>query len=467
MLKVFKKAEKLYKVAIILVDLILINLAYILAFFIKFDWTLPSRNFDAYLSASPFITIVALIYLDLFGLLKFYRRNLQEIAVSIFKVVFILAVTTVTITYFLQGYSFPRSVLVIAPVIQVVLLYIWKAIIFYIKRITAKDLKLMVIGERSELESIILKVEHTLRRAKMNIRYVIPADEIQKAFTRIKDCDEVFISDNVTDDRKMKIITQCLAEKKVVYIVPKLFEISLSKARMIQFEDIPAFMIDKLELTVEQKFFKRIFDIVISIFGLIITLPLTIVIAFFIKITSPGPIIYKQTRLTIGNKQFEVLKFRTMFEGSEDNTGPVLSTENDPRTTKVGKVLRRFRIDELPQLINVLKGEMSFVGPRPERPFFVEQLSRDIPEYTHRYLVKAGITGYAQILGNYDTTPEDKLRYDLMYIKNYSLLLDIKLILQTVRVIISKEKGSEANIKISKKNLYNLGYTNKGQSLRL
>ena len=121
--------------------------------------------------------------------------------------------------------------------------------------------------------------------------------------------------------------------------------------------------------------------------------------------------------------------------GAEDLTGPVLSEENDPRVTWLGKILRKTRIDELPQLINVIKGDMSLVGPRPERPFFVEQFIQDLPEYEHRFSVKAGITGYAQIFGNYGTSPEDKLRYDLLYIRNYSLLLDIKLILQTVRVI--------------------------------
>jgi exopolysaccharide biosynthesis polyprenyl glycosylphosphotransferase len=210
------------------------------------------------------------------------------------------------------------------------------------------------------------------------------------------------------------------------------------KSRMVQFEDMPSFMIDALGLTFEQRFFKRVFDIFFAGVGLIITLPVTLVSAALVKITSKGPVIYKQTRMTVNNRQFEIYKFRTMYEGSESDTGPVLATENDPRVTKVGEVLRGTRIDELPQLLNVLKGDMSFVGPRPERPFFVEQFSREIPEYSHRYLVKAGITGYAQILGKYDTSPEDKLRYDLLYIKDYNLLLDIKLMFQTLRVLIQK-----------------------------
>jgi exopolysaccharide biosynthesis polyprenyl glycosylphosphotransferase len=193
-------------------------------------------------------------------------------------------------------------------------------------------------------------------------------------------------------------------------------------------------MVDRLGLTTEQRFFKRLFDLALALLGIIITAPIMALAAIIVKSTSEGPAIYKQTRITVGNREFEIYKFRTMYVGAEDKTGPVLSSGNDPRITKVGKVLRNLRIDELPQLFNVLKGDMSFVGPRPERPFFVEQFSKDIPEYTHRYLVKAGITGYAQVYGKYDTSAVDKLKYDLLYIRDYSLMLDIKLMLQTLKV---------------------------------
>jgi len=439
MFNFIKKAEKFYKIAIILGDLALINISYILAFLMRYKWTLPSFNFNPYLSAAPFITITALIYFDMFGLLKFYRKSIQEIAVALFKSIFLLAVTTVTITYYLQGFSFPRLILLMAPVFQFFMLLIWKGFVLRVRRLLLNDINLMVVGERNELGTIIDKVDHTLKKSRLHIKFIIPSDEMGKAFKRLKDVDEVFISDNVSDDDKMKIITECLARKKVVYIVPRLFEISLSNARMVQFEDMPAFMVDRLGLTVEQRFFKRTFDIVVSLFGIIVASPLMLIAACLVKLTSKGRVIYRQTRLTAGNKQFNVVKFRTMYDGAEAETGPVLANGDDPRITRVGRVLRNLRIDELPQLFNVLKGDMSFVGPRPERPFFVEQFSKEIPEYVHRYLVKAGITGYAQIYGKYDTTPVDKLRYDLLYIKDYNLLLDIKLILQTLKVLRGKK----------------------------
>jgi len=368
-------------------------------------------------------------------------------ALTLLKSIFLLSITTVTITYYLRGFSFPRLILAIAPIFQFILLFIWNGTVLSVRKRFSADLRLMVIGERSELKTIIEKVEHSLRKAKLHIHCVIPSDETGKALKRLKDVDEVFISDSVSDEDKMKVITECLARKKTVYIVPRLFEISLSSARMVQFEDMPAFMVDRLGLTVEQRFFKRLFDIVLSLFGIVITSPLMIIIAILIRATSKGPAIYRQTRITVGNREFKMLKFRTMYENAEEKTGPVLSSDDDPRVTKVGRVLRNLRLDELPQLFNVLKGDMSFVGPRPERPFFVEQYSRDIPEYTHRYLVKAGMTGYAQIYGKYDTSAVDKLKYDLLYIRDYSLMLDIKLILQTIKVLLGKKavyQGAES-----------------------
>jgi len=438
---------KYLKIGVVFADLILIHVAYILAFLVRYNWTLPEFNFRPYVISAPFITVAALIYFDVFGLLKFYRKSLQEMALTLLKSIFLLSITTVTITYYLRGFSFPRLILAIAPVFQFILLLIWNGTVLSVRKKFSVDLRLMVIGERSELKAIIEKVGHSLRKAKLHIHYVIPSDETGKALKRLKDVDEVFISDSVSDEDKMKVITECLVRKKTVYIVPRLFEISLSSARMVQFEDMPAFMVDRLGLTVEQRFFKRLFDIVLSLFGIVITSPLMIIIAILIRATSKGPAIYRQTRITVGNREFKMLKFRTMYENAEEKTGPVLSSDDDPRVTKVGRVLRNLRLDELPQLFNVLKGDMSFVGPRPERPFFVEQYSRDIPEYIHRYLVKAGMTGYAQIYGKYDTSAVDKLKYDLLYIRDYSLMLDIKLILQTIKVLLGKKavyQGAES-----------------------
>lgn len=167
-----------------------------------------------------------------------------------------------------------------------------------------------------------------------------------------------------------------------------------------------------------------------------------LVVSILIKIDSRGPIFFKQDRVTENGKTFYVYKFRTMVENAEKLTGPVLATDNDPRITKIGNILRATRIDEIPQIINVFSGNMSIVGPRPERQFFIDQYLESTPEFAFRTAVKAGITGLAQVSGKYTTTFEDKLRYDLMYIKNYSFLLDMKILFKTIKVVFTKEASA-------------------------
>jgi exopolysaccharide biosynthesis polyprenyl glycosylphosphotransferase len=188
-----------------------------------------------------------------------------------------------------------------------------------------------------------------------------------------------------------------------------------------------------------EKKLKRISDVTVSLLILIVTLPLNILVAILIKLDSRGPILFKQDRIGMNNKEFKIYKFRSMFLDAEKNTGPVWSKKDDPRVTRVGKILRQLRIDEIPQFFNVLKGEMSLVGPRPERPYFVEMLAEKLPYYKRRLKVRPGITGWAQVKHKYDESIEDvkvKLRYDLFYIENMSLRMDIKILARTILVVI-------------------------------
>jgi sugar transferase (PEP-CTERM system associated) len=188
-----------------------------------------------------------------------------------------------------------------------------------------------------------------------------------------------------------------------------------------------------------REFRKRLFDVVVSLLLFIATLPVMAVTALAIKLESPGPLIYRQQRVGRGGKLFDLLKFRSMCVDAEQDGQPQWAAEGDSRVTRVGRFIRLARIDELPQLVNVLRGEMSFVGPRPERPYFVEQLARQIPFYATRLTVKPGITGWAQVRFPYGASVEDaasKLRFDLYYVKNHSFMLDIVILLETVRVVL-------------------------------
>ena len=444
MINIIKKLKSYYKVIILTFDLLFIISSYILAFLIKFNGELPEFNFRPFVNALPYILIISIIYLDMFKVLAFYRKTAFDVLKSSGRVGALLGITTIAITYMLQGFSFPRSVLLMAPLIQFVLLSLFNMALLYLRRYLLGEKKIMIICENLETsQTLIDKIHSFLEKDKIEKELILDVTQEKIIFRRLNAMDEIFLSADIPAELKTEIIKCCMGGKQVIYVVPHLVEISLINAKLVQLEDTPSLMIPTLGLTAEQAFVKRFFDILISLLGLILVSPLLILVGILIKLTSEGPVIYKQERRTQNNKPFMLLKFRTMKVNAEENTGPVLSTANDPRVTAIGKFLRKTRIDELPQLINVLKGEMSLVGPRPERPFFINQFINDIPEYSYRFAVKSGITGYAQIFGNYSTSPEDKLRYDLMYIRNYSLLLDIKLILQTIKVLFTPGSSSK------------------------
>ena len=224
-----------------------------------------------------------------------------------------------------------------------------------------------------------------------------------------------------------------------IKIVPDLYEIVSGQARTSQIYGFP--LIDIMpELMPEwEKKAKRLLDILVSFILLLLTSPITIITSIAIKLDSKGSILYKQERSGLNGKPFNVLKFRSMVSDAESKSGPVWSQKGDPRITKVGRFIRKVRIDELPQIWNVLKGEMSLVGPRPERPYFVEQLSKEIPLYKRRLRVRPGVTGWAQVKHKYDETIEDvkqKLKYDLFYIENMSIRMDLKILFRTVFVVL-------------------------------
>jgi exopolysaccharide biosynthesis polyprenyl glycosylphosphotransferase len=235
------------------------------------------------------------------------------------------------------------------------------------------------------------------------------------------------------------IISQLENKNVGLKIVPDLYEILSGQAKTAQIYGVP--LIDIMpELMPEwEKRLKRLLDILISLLILIVSLPVILIFSIAIKIDSNGTVFFKQERIGMNNKIFKIIKFRSMYKDAEKHTGPVWSQKNDPRVTRVGRILRRLRIDEIPQMYNVLKGEMSLVGPRPERPFFVEKLSTEIPYYKRRLKVRPGITGWAQVKHKYDESIEDvkiKLRYDLFYIENMSLRMDIKIMIRTMFVVL-------------------------------
>lgn len=236
-----------------------------------------------------------------------------------------------------------------------------------------------------------------------------------------------------------KLLKYCYAESIRVYMMPKIPDVLIKGAESVHLFDTPLILTREAALSVEQRATKRVLDIIFSIILIVVTSPIMLITAICIKCYDGGPVLYKQIRCTAGARKFKILKFRSMKVDAEKDGVARLASKNDSRITPVGKFIRAVRIDELPQLFNIFIGDMSFIGPRPERPEIIAQYLERMPEFAFRMKMKAGLAGYAQVYGKYNTTPYDKLKLDLTYIENYSIWLDIKLVLLTLKILVKPE----------------------------
>lgn len=255
----------------------------------------------------------------------------------------------------------------------------------------------------------------------------------------LKGVEVVFLYGVHTAERN-KIIKYCMAESLDVYVIPRVGDVIMSAARPMPLFHLPTFYLERYNPTPEYLFVKRLMDILLCSVTLLVLSPVMIITAIIIKVTDGGTVFYRQKRLTKNGRTFEVLKFRSMrMDAEKDGVARLSTGEKDDRITPIGHVIRKVRIDELPQLLNILKGDMSIVGPRPERPEIAAQYEKDLPEFALRLQAKAGLTGYAQVYGQYNTTPYDKLLMDLMYIAHPSLAEDWKIIFATVKILFMPE----------------------------
>ncbi|MGL4791035.1 MAG: sugar transferase [Anaerotignaceae bacterium] len=240
---------------------------------------------------------------------------------------------------------------------------------------------------------------------------------------------------NLDANLQKAIIQFCFENSMPSFVIPQVSEIILRGSGVLSLLDMPVLQCNDGRLSIIDEMVKRAFDIVVALVGIIVTSPIMLIVAVIIKIHDGGNVIFKQDRLTIGGVVFKVYKFRSMVMEAEKDGIARLAKESDSRITKVGKFIRKYRIDELPQLFNILQGYMSVVGPRPERPEIASQYNKTLPEFKYRLKMKAGLTGYAQVLGRYNTTPYDKLMWDLMYIDGYSFFMDLKIIMMTIKIL--------------------------------
>ena len=378
-----------------------------------------------------------IFFMKMYGGFKVgYLKKGNLIYSQILAIIFTNTFTYFQIAVLDKGFFNPIHLIILAVADSVVII-LWTLIFQanYVKMFPPRKM-LLISGGRSDYH---LMEKMNAREDKYEICEVIHYKVgIKSIISELNKFDAVIVGDMPSHERNL-IVKYCFEHSIRSYSVPKISDILLRSSYDLNLFDSPLLLSRNQGLQIEQEFAKRILDIIGATIGIIISLPFFIVIAVSIKMTDGGPVFYKQTRLTKDGKEFEIYKFRTMIQDAEKDGIPRLAAEGDSRILPVGRLLRRTRLDELPQIYNILRGDMSLVGPRPERPELAEELTKEIPEFPCRLKVKAGLTGYAQVYGKYNTTAYDKLKLDLTYIRNYSFFLDLKLIVMTPKILFLKE----------------------------
>ncbi|MBQ4276437.1 MAG: sugar transferase [Lachnospiraceae bacterium] len=323
-------------------------------------------------------------------------------------------------------------------VIQLFLAFVWAHITNYIYMSIFPPRKLLLINGEYAADDIIAKFNTRKDKyrivKKMNISEGL--EKIHKEC--LEDYDGIIIWD-VPNQYRNGLVKFCYGNGKRIYVMPKITDVLLKGSTQLHLFDSPVFLLRDYSIKIEQRFIKRILDIVLALVLIVLSSPFMLITAIAVKMYDGGPVLYKQVRCTINRREFQIMKFRSMRVDAEKDGVARLASKNDSRITPVGSFIRKCRLDELPQLFNILKGDMSFIGPRPERPEIIKQYLEDMPEFAFRTRVKAGLAGYAQIYGKYNTTPYDKLKLDLTYIENYSIWLDIKLLLLTAKIMFTPD----------------------------
>lgn len=362
----------------------------------------------------------------------------------------ILSLICANVVAYIQVVLISREYLSSVPIlkmtiVQIAIILLWVFICKLIYAALYPPRQMLLVCYDRDPDDMINKMSS--RQDKYEICDIADLNEesLESVCDMVTEYEAVLIYDIPAYERNI-ILKRCFTESVRTYVTPKISDILLRGADNIHLFDTPLYLSRNQGLSADQLMFKRLLDLVACIPVSVVLMPLFLIISLMIKLYDGGPVLYKQPRLTINGKVFNIYKFRSMRMDSEKE-GAQLAKKHDDRVTPIGRVLRALHFDEFPQLINIIKGDMSLVGPRPERPEIAEQYKEVIPEFDFRLKVKAGLTGYAQVYGKYNTTPYDKLKLDLTYIENYTFWLDIKLMFLTFKILFQKEntEGIDAN----------------------
>ncbi len=435
---------------LIIGDLLTLNAAFLIAYLIRFGLQIPPENFLPYLR---YFALYSALYIGLVAVFGAYETekgfNFFDHLLVLLPTVGLFIFLQLGLIFVLREFSFPRLVLIYSYVLLWILSAALHSLDSLILRRTATKPRALIMGRKREAEALLPQLR---RSGELDVAGAMLFDggelpgvrshqpaPLERLMAETEADEILLISSPEFASRALQVLVEAKEKDLPVFLVPSLFEMLTSTPSFSRTGNVPVVEVWRSGGSSADRFLKRGLDVIASLGLLLVLSPVLLVAALGILLSSPGPVLLRQERVGKGGKAFSVVKFRTMKQDAERETGPVFARENDPRVTAFGRFLRLLRIDELPQMFNVLKGEMSLVGPRPERPVFVEEFSRKVPGYALRFLVKPGMTGMAQIYGTYETTPENKLRYDLAYIRNQSFLLDLRLLFLTFKLMLGRK----------------------------
>ncbi|MBI3940899.1 MAG: sugar transferase [Acidobacteria bacterium] len=451
-------------------DLAAVALAYVSAFYLRATVPLPLVQdympFERFYQVHHYWTVLfgsqaaVLYFFSLYDPAYLVQRRQALLQIPIAMLLQFLSVVTF---YFFRGeFLFPRSIFVSFYFLNSLLIIAWRGLLI---RLTSRpqQKRVVLFGLGKTAREFIRNVEENPYFGLKIVGVVavsdsqdgngpIPAarefegypilggrDDLVNVIERHQVDTIVVTPESSWQDQLIDAIGRSEQTRANVLVVPSIFEMLISKMQHLKIQDIPLVEVVRNPTAGPRSYTKRILDIFFSLLLLALLFPAFLLVALLIKLSSPGPAIYRQKRVGYGRELFVVYKLRTMVEDAEAKTGAVLAAEYDKRITRLGRWLRQFRLDELPQLINILGGSMSFVGPRPERPEFVQEFARTIPGYQGRFKMKPGITGLAQVHVDYHTSAEMKLRYDLAYIYNHNLFMDLMIVLETIKIMLTRK----------------------------
>ena len=442
----------------VVIDAALVNAGFVLAFLLRFEGRLPAFNFEAYLVLAPVLTLLYIGGAWTYGLYDPERADTAwAVARGVMAAVTVGTLLTAAVAFFgsTRTASFARSTILIAWAIDVVLLTGWRLALLRVAHVRWPEQRVLIVGTSPASVELAQKVSQRSRwgwavtgliEASTDPHRTLPASvggfpilggahDLARIAGDYR-ANRIIIVSPIALREFVESLVLAHGAAVRVDVVPELYEVFIGTVDAIV-GDVPLMEISRTNVPRYYAAAKRVIDVLVALVVLVVTSPILLAAAIAIAVEEGFPVLFSQERVGRNMKPFRIHKLRTMIKDAEEACGPVLAQENDTRVTAVGSFLRRFRIDEIPQLVNILKNEMSFVGPRPERPHFVDRYIAETPGYRERFNVKPGVTGLAQVSGGYATTPERKLKYDLIYMYHQTLAMDLQIVVETLRVVLT------------------------------